>query len=275
MAKNNSIVDSAVLVSTYNWPEVLTLSVRSIFQQTILPREIVIADDGSKDPTREAIEKLKLECPDGVTIKHVWHEDRGFRAAAIRNKALAQVESPYLIQIDGDCIMERHFIQDHLAVAREGYFIAGSRVNLPKEYSEVLLSTTSFSTNLISVPFSHKLNSLRVPLLRDFLASRYHINNLWWVRGANMSFFMKDIRMVNGYNESFEGWGHEDNELSFRLLNSGVHKRALKFGGVLYHVCHEERSRANVEHLRNLAYEVYVKGIKRTENGLDNCQTRR
>lgn len=35
----------SILVSTYNWPEALELSIRSMFAQTILPDEIVIADD--------------------------------------------------------------------------------------------------------------------------------------------------------------------------------------------------------------------------------------
>ena len=47
----------SILVSTYNWPEALEFSLRSMFAQTILPDEIVIADDGSTQETKELIDK--------------------------------------------------------------------------------------------------------------------------------------------------------------------------------------------------------------------------
>ena len=50
---------TSIVVSTYNWPEALELTVRSILKQTVLPDEIVIADDGSGEETKKAIERLQ------------------------------------------------------------------------------------------------------------------------------------------------------------------------------------------------------------------------
>ena len=76
----------SILVSTYNWPEALELSIKSMWRQTLLPNEIVIADDGSDEKTRELIARLKRESC--VPIVHVWHPDEGFRRTEILNKAI-------------------------------------------------------------------------------------------------------------------------------------------------------------------------------------------
>lgn len=272
MDKNNRTV--SVLVTTYNWPEALVLSLRSVFAQTIVPKEIVVADDGSTSETRNVIEKLRSEVPEGVEMIHVWHEDLGFRVAGIRNKAISKITADYIIQIDGDCIMEKHFIEDHLSLARPGYFIAGSRVLISKEDTEVILRKSVFDISELHISFSHLLNAKRNKFLRNMLALRYKKNDIWAARGANMSYYMDDIIAVNGYNEQFAQWGFEDSELAFRFYNSGVRHLILKFGGVLYHLHHNERSRSFVDELRRLALSSLESGVKRTEVGLDSCWQR-
>ncbi len=59
-----------------------------------------------------------------------------------------------------------------------------------------------------------------------------------------MAFWKKDLLAVNGYNESFLGWGREDSELAIRLMNLGVQKQFLKLGGTSFHLYHHEASRA-------------------------------
>ena len=115
----------SLLISTYNWKEALRQSLLSIFNQTVLPHEILIADDGSTDDTRLLIEEMREMSP--VPIVHLWQEDDGFRVASIRNKAIARATGDYIVQIDGDIFVNRHFIQDHIEMAEEGYFVCGSR----------------------------------------------------------------------------------------------------------------------------------------------------
>ena len=66
-----------LLVSTYNWPEALGLVLHSLSWQTMLPDEVVIADDGSTADTAELIKRVASQLP--VPVKHVWQEDKGFR----------------------------------------------------------------------------------------------------------------------------------------------------------------------------------------------------
>ncbi|MCK6608837.1 MAG: glycosyltransferase, partial [Flavobacterium sp.] len=42
----------SLVTPTYNWPEALELLLLSITKQTVLPNEVIIADDGSKEETR-------------------------------------------------------------------------------------------------------------------------------------------------------------------------------------------------------------------------------
>lgn len=213
-----------------------------------MPSEVIIADDGSKEETRDLIREMQKNFP--VGIKHVWHPDDGFRLAAIRNKAFVASSSDYIIQIDGDLILHSYFISDHLSMKKEGYFVAGSRVMLSKKSTQNLLEHNSINLRKYVQP-KLDMNGIRSSLLREFLASRYKTKGKYtfYVKGCNMAFFKKDLLKVNGYNESFTGWGSEDREIAIRLINAGVKKHFLKNGGICYHLHHSSPSKE--KELRN------------------------
>lgn len=234
----------SLIVATYNWPEALEHCLHSVFRQDRMPDEILIADDGSDAITKAKIEELRAISP--IPIRHIWHPDQGFRLAAIRNKAIVSAQSEYIIQIDGDILLDRHFISDHLRGVDRGFFLCGSRVWVAREQSEQLLKRAPSGTIARkSLPTSSILNSFRNRWLAAFLADRYKKNRPTALRGCNMSFWKSDLLNVNGYNESIQGWGSEDAELAIRLINQGVKKRFLKFSAVAYHLYHTENSKSN------------------------------
>ena len=51
-----------LIITTYNWPESLLLVIQSIRNQTIWPNEIIVADDGSRNETKELINNIKVNC---------------------------------------------------------------------------------------------------------------------------------------------------------------------------------------------------------------------
>ncbi len=233
--KSDKRFSVSLLISTYNSPKYLNLSVRSIFNQSVLPDEILIADDGSGEETRKLIEQLKRESP--VPVRHVWHPDRGFRVGAIRNKAIHQAHGDYIIQIDGDIVVHPNFVADHIRFARRGSYVTGSRVVLTEEYTQHVFDTGNIHISLFAKGLRHRLNGLRMPVLMPFMTN-YKSKNLSYVRGCNMAFWREDLIKTNGYNEDFEGWGCEDCELAIRLTNNGIKKRFIKFGGIAYHLYH-------------------------------------
>ncbi|MCI5133362.1 MAG: glycosyltransferase, partial [Candidatus Electrothrix sp. EH2] len=123
----------SLIITTYNWKEALELSLLSGLQQKLKPIEIIVADDGSRPDTGEMIAKIAAQAP--FPLIHSWQENKGFRLSASRNKALAKTSGDYIVLIDGDIIMEKHFIADHIHFARTGCFVQGTRVLLKEELS--------------------------------------------------------------------------------------------------------------------------------------------
>lgn len=256
----------SLLISTYNWKEALSLCLYSAFAQTVKPAEILIADDGSREDTRQLIDEMRAKTD--IPIVHVWHEDKGFRKTIILNKTLLKASYPYIIQIDGDIILEKHFIADHLELAEKGYFVCGSRVLLGRNSTSRLLKGMARYPAFFNHNLGFILNAFRFRPLRKYLATRYAKDSMWRIRGCNMAYWKDDIIKVNGYNEDLEMWGQEDVEVSYRLVHSGIQKKQLKMGGVEFHLYHTFASRANLPYHEQVLHKVIEEQIAWCENGI-------
>ena len=239
-------IKSSLIIATYNWKEALELVLKSVLNQSIMPYEVIIADDGSKDDTKALIDSYRDKFK--VPLIHVWHEDKGFRLSEIRNKSINKATGNYIIQIDGDTILHKDFVKDHQKFACKKQFISGSRVLLGKEFSEKILKSKEFKINIFSKQIKNKHYHLHIPLLAKILRKPTRDINrvLFSVRGCNMSFWRDDLMAVNGYNEDMTGWGREDSELSARLINLGLTKINLRFSAIQYHIFHPENSKSNL-----------------------------
>ena len=111
----------SLIICTYNWPEALSLVLSSVVTQSVLPNEVIIADDGSSDSTAVIVKKLANQIP--VPVLHSWQEDLGCRIPHSRNRAIAKSKYDYIIMIDGDTVLHKDFIKDHKRVARKGVYI--------------------------------------------------------------------------------------------------------------------------------------------------------
>lgn len=263
---NPLLTGCSLLISTYNWPEALSSCLYSVMQQSMLPNEIIIADDGSKAETSDLIQEWKQRS--SVPIIHVWHPDEGFRLSTIRNLAISRAGYSYIIQIDGDILLHRRFIADHLQSSMNGVFLCGSRVAMPEELSTTLLKSNSKIPRLSQIPSGYLLNSLRIPFLSRIMANYFYKNTLKKLRGCNMSFWKEDLMRVNGYNEDITGWGLEDSEIAVRLINAGVEKRILKFKAIAFHLFHNESNKTNPDKNINWLDAAIKSNIKWAENGI-------
>lgn len=258
-------IKASLLISTYNWPKALDLVFRSLLVQTKMPIEIVIADDGSKSETGKLIDNYRNQFP--IPIKHIWHEDKGFRKTIIMNQSVSKIDGDYIIQIDGDIVLHPRFIEDHLNQAQEGFFIKGSRGMLSKEKSEEMLKTKCTHISLFDKGLKSKINGTRLTWAsRFFYGDPKKTNDL---RGCNFAVWKKDFIAVNGYNNSLIGWGHEDIELAARLVNSGIKRKQLKMSAVCYHIYHQLNCRQE-EDSNLLVYKKVVDNkISHCENGFN------
>ena len=239
-------VKPSLIIATYNWKDALELVLKSILEQNLKPFEVIIADDGSREDTKELIDRYREKFD--IPLRHIWHEDNGFRLSQIRNKSIKEAQGNYIIQIDGDTILHQDFVKDHVRFAKKGQFISGSRVLLCEPYSKKVLQTKTFEFNLFSSPVKNKHYHLRMPILAKFLAkpNKDVQKVIRSVRGCNMSFWKSDLMAVNGYNEDMVGWGREDSELAARLVNLGLSKINLRFSAIQYHIYHPVSSKNNL-----------------------------
>lgn len=204
-----------------------------------MPNEIIIADDGSTKETKDMIDDFKLTNPK-LNIIHSWQEDKGFRAAKSRNKAIMLSKSEYIILIDGDMILNEYFIEDHIKCAKKGHFIQGQRVLLDKYFTRSILKIKYFDKKLLPKKLLNK-NTIRSEILsKIFLRTT---NSLKGIKSCNMSLFRQDCIAINGFNEDFIGWGREDSEFVARLYNYGIKRINLRFKAILFHLYHQENSR--------------------------------
>lgn len=225
-----------LIISTYNRPEALRLSLMSAKVQTRIPDEVIIADDGSGESTRTLIKSFAKDFP--CPLLHAWQEDKGFRLAESRNNALRMAHGDYIIFIDGDIIMERHFIADHERLAERGYFVIGSRASLKQALTNKLIAEKSIKVSFYTKGVRRKENALWLPFLTFWTKSLYH-KHRFYGRGANMAMWMGDLQDVNGFDQELVGYGYEDFDLFNRLFNIGLKRKYAKFQAIEYHLYHK------------------------------------
>ncbi|MCB4809180.1 glycosyltransferase family 2 protein [Tamlana sp. 62-3] len=256
---------TSLVTPTYNWPEALELLLLSVKNQSYLPNEVIIADDGSKKETKDLIEAFQKDFP--VPIVHVWHEDNKNQKPAIMNKAIAKAKYDYIIEIDGDIIMHKHFVKDHLEMASKGMFLYGTRAIIKKERLDKLFKNKQISFNPLSKGIYKRGRTIHFPLLTSF--NKAESTRSSKLRGCNMSFWRDDFIKVNGFNEALTGWGIDDSEMIQRLLNIGITGRRLKFRAIAYHIYHKEQDKSHIEINKLIEKETTKNKVTFIEKGIN------
>lgn len=256
---------TALLVSTYNWPEALQLVLDSIKRQTSLPDEILIADDGSTEETKALIEVFSNSV--NIPVIHSWQDDKGFRKSKILNKTIAASNADYIIQIDGDCILHKNFVEDHIKNVLPNTYLYGSRVNILPAYVNEVLKHKIINFTVLSKEIKNKTRSIHLPFLSSFFKIHPQISRKF--RGCNVSYWRNDFIEINGYNEEFEGWGREDSDLVIRMMNLGIQAKRLRYCGIVYHIYHKINSKQNLELNNSIEQNTIKNKIIRCKNGVD------
>jgi len=257
-----------LIITTYNWPESLFLVLQSIKRQTVLPFEVIIADDGSTDITKKLIYKWSKNS--SINIIHSWQEDLGFRAARSRNKAILKSSGDYIVLIDGDMILHPKFIQDHIEIAERGFFVQGSRVLLSENLTKKTLSENIYNFSFFSFGIKNRKNALHSKLFYKLFSRK--INNLSAIRSCNMGFYLKDCININGFDNNFEGWGREDSEFAVRMMNAGINRKNVRFAAIQFHLWHNENSRLALKHNDDILQNSINNNIKWCQNGINSIE---
>lgn len=241
---------TAVIVTTYNRPDALAAVLAGYRAQHDKEFELIIADDGSTSDTRKVVEAFKSRAAFPVT--HVWHEDQGFRAAAIRNRALAATHSEYIVFSDGDCVPAPCFVAQHRRLAERGWFAAGNRVLLSEKFTrralqdQLPLHDWAFGAWLVAWAKRDVNRWLPLATLPDGSFRKTTPQRWKGVKTCNLAAWRDDMLRVNGLDEAYSGWGLEDSDLVIRLLHAGVKHKSARFAAPVFHLWHAENDRSRL-----------------------------
>jgi len=263
---------TAFVVLTYNRSDALLTVLRALAPQCSSSDVVVIADDGSR---AEHVAALRAGLPDfRCAARHVWHPDTGFTAAAMRNVGAFHAEADYIVFLDGDCIPGARFAEMHKRLAAPGFFVNGSRVLLSTRLTARVLAG---ETDLASLQLadwlrlqlggdinklSHLVHWPGAPLRR---ARRFRWTG---IRSCNLGLWYGDLKAVNGFDQSFSGWGHEDADFVLRLHNHGSLRKNGFFGTEVFHLAHPEHSRGQEAANRERVLQRMRGCVVRAEAGL-------
>ena len=263
-----------VVFTTYNRAHDLERVLAGYARQTHRQFEIVIADDGSGDETRRCIENARRDWQ--LDIRHVWHDDIGFRKCRILNRAIAETSAEYLIFTDGDCIPHPEFVAGHVALARPGYFVSGGCVRLGEASTRAVTQSDVLDGKVFD---AHWLTSRGEPALnlRKLLFSVQPWHNLMnaitttrptW-NGHNSSTWREEVLAVNGFDERL-GYGGLDREFGERLERCGMRGIQARYSLICLHLEHPRpyRTRAIMDANKQIRRDNARLNVRRTRFGL-------
>lgn len=267
-------MDISVIISTYNSEEWLQKVLWGYNLQTFRDFELVIADDGSREKTKELIDVFRKEA--FYPITHVWHQDEGFQKSRILNKAIMACRSSYIIMSDGDCIPRRDFVEVHHRKREKGRFLSGGYFKLPVDISTQLSKEDIVAQHCFDIEWltkkglekSFKNNKLTSQGLKERCLNAFTPTKPSW-NGHNASGWKADIEAVKGFDTRMQ-YGGQDRELGERLENYGIRGKQIRYSAIVVHLDHP-RGYANKESWeKNNAIRKHTRKykIKTTEFGL-------
>jgi glycosyltransferase involved in cell wall biosynthesis len=248
----------SVIVTTYSREDALEAVLRSLSRQSDDDFEVVVADDGSGEATAKLVNVWKAKI--GRRLEHVWHADRGFRAAEIRNRAILVARGSYCVFLDGDCVTRPDFVASHRRLAQPGWFVTGNRVLLsPALTADVLREKlTPESWGLARWLAERRRGGVNrmSALLHVPLGPLRRLRRRVWqgARSCNLAIWRVDLDRVDGFDAAYIGWGKEDSDIIVRLLHAGVRRKDGTFATGVLHLWHREADRSQLsENERKLA----------------------
>lgn len=237
----------SVVITTYNRSDALLAVLHGLSRQTDQNFEVVVADDGSRIEHQRRI--LESAVANALRIVYVWHPDVGFTASRVRNRGVAASSGRYIVFLDGDCVPEVDFVARHKLLAEPGFFVNGSRVLLSSAITDRVLagietvcgrSPWYWIKQRLLGQASKLTGLLRLPERFGRIERAFSWKG---IRSCNMGVWRSDFERVDGFDESFVGWGHEDADFVLRLHHSGVMRKNGFCATEVFHLWHKEAAR--------------------------------
>ncbi len=231
---------TSLIVAVYKNTQYLRMVLLSIERQSFKDFELIVAEDDEDPNMKSFIEKSQKEF--SFPIIHVHQPDNGFRKNAILNTAVKISKGEFLQFIDGDSVLQEHYLKCFAKQAEPGICLFGRRVYLDEQFTNKLIQEDSLRNltlmNVLLSKSEQKKHALYMPWVLPFQKNK---NGIW---GCSMGLMKEDLLAVNGFDEDYVKVGvGEDFDLEWRLLKNGVKLKSLKYYARQYHLHHERHDR--------------------------------
>ena len=235
----------SVVIAVYNKPKLLRLLLLAYARQTRKDFEIIIADDGSGPDVAAVVEEARTTI--GIPLRHLWHEDHGWRKNSMLNAAIREAGSDYMIFTDGDCIPHKRFVEDHLAAREDGYYLCGRRAEMSASWSARLDPDRIRSGAFERIGVREWWDGMNGKAQRVEDGLRFESPQVRRILhaaergmlGSNFSVAREALVRINGFDEEYDGPGcGEDSDVQFRLDLAGLRCKSIRHLAIQYHVHH-------------------------------------
>jgi len=264
MAEKNFKI--TVVISTYNAEEWLEKVLIGYSCQTYRDFEIIIADDGSRPSTKELIDRYAADYP--VPIRHLWHEDLGYRRQEILNVAIVEASHDYILMTDGDCIPRKDFVAVHAKYAERGKFLSGGYCKMTMKTSKAISKADILEQRCFDVHWLRSVDKLGFSQTLKLSSDKVLGTVLDLVttttpsfNNCNSSAFRDDLIAINGYDERMK-YGGPDREIGERLENFGVKGKQIRHKAICLHLDHSRGYKTPESLAANLAIRKNVRQNK-------------
>lgn len=256
----------SLIISFYKRLDFLEIILQSLDIQSYKDFEIIIAEDNNDPQTVEFISKARLE--HRFSIKHVSHEDTGFRKTRILNMAVKAADGEQLVFIDGDCLLHKNFLKEYNKAITNTHFCYGRRVFLSKKHTDIILRTKSIKKCNVLYALLYGGKSIGAGF---YLPHKKNKDKQYRrILGCNWGIMKSNILSVNGFDEDYNRAGvGEDFDIDWRLKKHGLMVRSMKGKAIVSHLHHKlNYNPSDTEFVENMMAEKKVKGLSFCTNGI-------
>ena len=260
----------ALSVTTYQKPWHLRRVLASIAGQRGVEgrMELVVTDDGSTDETPDIVEQFRRRVRFPVTF--TTHEHLIYHPSRSRNDGARATTAPYLLFIDGDCVLPPDHVAIHLSQRKPGRAMLGDCQRADEPLSATLSEEGAGAGEFLQWKLNAERRRLDRIHLKNQLYTLFRHSSKPKLVANNVGIWRTDFERVNGFDENFQNWGCEDDDIGRRLRRAGVRLESILAHTRLVHLWHP-REASTTPRWRdgaNVGYFLRPVWLTRCRNGL-------
>ncbi|WP_268624250.1 glycosyltransferase [Paenibacillus alvei] len=219
---------ASIVIPTFNRSKLLEYTIKSLLKQNASPYmyEIIIVDDGSTDETQQMVQKYM----ENNHIVYFFQDKKGYRVSSARNTGINNARGNTIIFLDSGMLVGSNFVYEHCRAHDSratdtviiGY-IHGFQANEEDHTFIELVDFNDIDHTLQRIKESGLYQDLREA---GFTFFQDHIQNsdapwyYFWT--GNVSVQKNVLQKHGGFNEAYNTYGMEDQELGFLLYDNGL-----------------------------------------------------